>query len=286
MSKSLNTLFVMFFLAISAHAELQCEILKGCLRETQSFAAEINRPAWVYKLESQGLKCKKDKAVFECVGKTKCSPQAVHFYGGEKLAAPKQMHVHFHGHNITGEGAKALALHYDTATGNGDFAKFLRDSGTSDTLLIVPESTGKVDTYTALTATADSTSNFFKCLRDVSADSMTKLSLSSHSGSDRILDQIFRFQKDLTKISDFDIKGIGLFDSLYSARPQLYALKQKSDFPFWNAYVAGGSTQSQQNLLQRVPASKNFKDMPLTRTGHMEAMKNGDFAGFLKAVGN
>lgn len=285
MLKSLGPLFLMFFLAVPADANSPCEILKNCIRETQNFAAEINRPAWVYKLESEGLSCKKNNSIFECVGKTKCSPEPVHFFGAEKLLAPKQMHLHFHGHNITGDGASARSLHFDTKTGNGDFAQFLKDSG-AQTLLIVPESRGKVDTFAQLTRSPDSTTDFFKCLRDVSTNTLSKISLSSHSGSDRILNQIFSFHKDSTHIAEMEIKGVGLFDSLYAARTQLYSLKQSSKFPFWNAYVAGGSTQQHQNQLQRVPASPNYRDLPLKSTQHMEALKNGNFSGFLKAVSN
>jgi hypothetical protein len=88
-------------------------------------------------------------------------------------------------------------------------------------------------------------------------------------------------------VAGLTLKGLGLFDSLYEQqekRAGLFSLKQNSNYPFWNVYLKGGSTQRNQNVLSQVPASASYKEFALQNTEHMEALKKGNFSGFLKAV--
>jgi hypothetical protein len=163
-------------------------------------------------------------------------PLPIHIFIPKKidLSLKINLNIHFHGHNLPGYN------HFNKSY--GDYGQYLSESD-SNSILVIPESSGKCETYDNFLAIEN---NFLMLFYDISKQiqyPLSQLSFSGHSGAFRILRKIFSF-KNLESKLNLKIAGVALFDALYGEvnAIELFTeqkIKNNRPFLFYCAYVSG-----------------------------------------------
>lgn len=178
-----------------------------------------------------------------CLSKVAGYPRPVHLYIPKNLdrSRPVNMNIHFHGFNLEGHD------HFDKSY--GDYGKYLAMSK-HNTVLIIPESTGKCETYDSFFSSSKNTFSFLENSKKLfSPVVVSSLSFSGHSGAFKVLDTIFSYPK-LEEVSKMPVTGVALFDATYGPTVNIESfavkkLKEGKSFLFYDSYLAGrgGSTE-------------------------------------------
>jgi hypothetical protein len=210
-----------------------------------------------------------------CINKISNYPNPVHFYYPKKSIEITHVNIHFHGHNI--EGFDHLK----------NFGEMLVQSELNS-ILVVPESIGKCETYDGFFKSKVNGINFLKDVIALNNIQLSTLSFSGHSGAYRVLRTLFAYE-DLEKNIGLKLIGVGLFDATYSEVDSIvnFGLKNK-DFIFYNSFVDGekGTADEISRLLQK----KNFYFFPVESNSatvlfqHFDIINTFGIRNFLKLL--
>ncbi len=173
---------------------------------------------------------------------------------------------------------------------NGNYAQMLEQSK-SQSILIVPESRGKVLTYKKDFATAAQWSKWIQGVESrLGLDTKLPMTLSGHSGADAILSSIGSFCTAHTWDCS-RVKSLGLFDANYGeirngglvGRDGLKSLVSFTERNQGTIFIRDtedvGLAKVNKALVAGVNSSRlNVKTI---KTKHMAIMKDGDFSTFL-----
>lgn len=235
------------------------------------------------------ISCVLKKTVYECRGQVVGYSEPVRIYFKSDMKSPKGLNLHFHGHYDDAKGEKAW--NYPFGATNGDYAQMLAQSK-SQSILIIPESKGKVTTYKNDLGTGSLWSAWVRTLQDrMGVSSQLPISISGHSGADVVLNSIGNFCK--TKEWDCAyLKSMGLFDSNYGkvqngeliGRDGLKALAENIASRQGTIYVreaeTSGLTSANNALVKNI--NKDRVNMHAVKTDHMSIMRDGGFSQFLE----
>lgn len=248
------------------------------------------------KLKSQGFDCSTPAPSYErgvrCRGKVDGYPEAVNIFipsqYQEQASVP--IAVHFHGHNSSWCEKGTSACHFNMKNGDGDYGKFLTNSG-SNQLLVIPESQGHEDTYLSAFKKPEDFEKFLNGVKKgVGVTTWSSLSISSHSGGDVVINKLAQWYEGRSAGETLKkLHSVALFDSLYANRDGIAALpaamkKNDPNSRFLGSYVvgAGASTTAHMNWLRtKVPASSQWQYKEV-KTVHMSIMKDGGMDEYLK----
>ncbi len=218
--------------------------------------------------------------------KTPYYSEFLHFYIPQiKFSKNPSLLVHLHGFNLE---------NYDHFSKKfGDYGNYLLESK-ANSILVIPESRGKCETYNSFFQSEKRTEDFFsglkKTITALTSETTNSLILSGHSGAYKSLNQILIYKNIFQ-----DVKAIGLFDATYGDTGQIekWALengKENSDFIFYNAYVTGKKATAEEGSLKlakhlQIIDSPNIILLPITGVGetldqHFLISKNGSLKKF------
>lgn len=219
--------------------------------------------AMIQRLEKQGFVCTNqqdaDRSV-QCLGKVLDYPEKVRIYIPRNFK-PTQRSVSanyfFHGFR----SAQTFAINKNDTQNPSDFAAIYHEANNAESLLIIPESQGKCETYFKFNQ-----EGYFKKFNEeiakLTEQKIDTFKLSGHSGAYRVLD-------NLTKKSDIknQIRKILFLDSVYSDLPGVRNwLQESSQRRIKIAYVTGAEQST-------VAATEKFLNQSAAVTGQIEILK-------------
>lgn len=239
-------------------------------------------------LSNPNMTCELKTSVYECRGKIQGYSEPVRIYFKAKMTSPTALKIHFHGHYSDGEGVQAL--NYPFSATNGNYAQMLADSKTQS-VLVIPESRGKVKTYKQDLMAANKWSAFVTQVEmQTGIRSGLPISVSGHSGSDVMLNAIGKMCAD----KSWDcarIKSIGLFDANYGElvrgdvvgrdglKTLVKTVANNQGIIFIRDAKDIGLEGINRALTKSIP--QRAVDHRVVDTTHMAIMKDGGFSKFL-----
>lgn len=239
-------------------------------------------------LSNSNMNCELKGGVYQCRGKISGYSEPVRIYFKADMKAPSALKIHFHGHYNDEQGQKAW--NYPFSDKNGNYAQMLAESK-QQSILVVPESRGKVRTYINELLTAPKWSAFVTQLEtQMGINSKVPISVSGHSGSDVMLNSIGKICAD--KSWDCSrIKAMGLFDANYgqlvngelAGRDGLKNLVKTVAQNQGKIYIRDAKSVGLEaaNHVLTKGVSAATVDHRVVNTSHMAIMKDGDFSKFL-----
>jgi len=229
---------------------------------------------------------------YRCRGKLPSYPEAVNIFIPVQIQDISILALHFHGFNICGNSE----CHFNLLTGDGDYGKFLSRK-TNSTLLIIPESTGKIATYLNHFQNPESFDTFVLDIQKIlGITTFSRLKISSHSGSDKLMERFASWEVSPTNSTSSHflkkVYAVALFDSFYEYRKSFpmwisKLARENPNFYFLGSYVHNSSTDRQnafmymQWLQTALPESSQIQYIDV-RTTHFGIMKNGKMSEFLR----
>lgn len=246
-------------------------------------------------LSAKGFSCDRPAPSYErgvrCRGKLAGYPEAVNIFIPSQFEKKNSLPValHFHGHN-TGCERGTPECHFNVSNGDGDYGKFLTDSG-ANTLLVMPESQGRDDTFKNYFKKPQDLDHLMDAVKEtVGIQSWDSLSLSSHSGGDAVMERLARWYESGQKGALLQkLQSVALFDSLYADREgiALWPAAMKKENPssrFLGSYVVGPGASTVKHmkwLRARVPDTEQWQFREV-RSSHMAIMKEGGMSDYLR----
>jgi hypothetical protein len=253
---------------------------------------EISSDGLIQKLKAQDFSCHASgvhKNVQRCYGKIDGYPQGVLFFVPDHLDTQKTLNLvyHFHGFNIY-PGKNALETHFNEADGSGDFASWISE-GHLNGVVIAPTSVGHCTTFFHYFSDSGDTRQFFEGTQKLILGSLgktfadTKISLSSHSGSDTTLSYL---AKTLSESQKVQLSAIGLFDSMYAEHPTLESMIVKHHLKVYDSFLPNGSTRRHQNefINSLSDDSTQLTVVHVMDATHMTLMSKDQFTDFLEVL--
>jgi len=233
-------------------------------------------------------------AGFRCRGNMLTYPQPVNVFIPMRLdREPDTLAMHFHGFNVCGSSE----CHFDLATGNGNYGKFL-STYAKHSILVIPESTGSIETYLKHFKNASILDSFIaEIISMTQISNLQGIKISSHSGSYKMIYRFANWQlsENANEQSQFlkKTKAVGLFDSLYEKYPSIpiwiSSLAQAdSEFYFLGSYVHNSPIDRQSAFMYMkwletvLPANSQTTYLDIKNSSHFGIMKDGQMTEFLK----
>jgi len=200
----------------------------------------------------------KNDSFLHCVNKIDNYPRPVHFFYPNNLKTDESvnLNLHFQGYNIEG---------YDPIKNFGN----LLVQSSSNTIVVVPESLGKDETYNSFFANRLDGTNFITDVIKKNSFGIDTLSFSGHSGAFQVLRTIFSYKNLVTNLK-IPIIGVGLFDATYSNIDSItdYAVNH-DNFIFFDSYIIGEKGSASKISIQlkdEFQDRKNFIFHPVNST--------------------
>jgi hypothetical protein len=248
--------------------------------------------AIVKELTDRGFSCHPSgagKNVQRCLGRIDDYPESVLFFVPDVLTDTKIFNLvyHFHGYNIY-PGQGPLETHFNETDGSGDFASWI-DKGHLNGVVVAPLSRGHCTTFFEYFSGHQATRAFFEETQKIIFASSNvnfqnvKLSLSSHSGSDKTLSYI----ADTLPSEQFEkLHAMGFFDSMYGHHEGLVDTISEHHLKVFDSFLVNGTTARYQNWF-----IENLRDSHIDPTvvrvsnaTHMTLMSKDQFSNFLSML--
>lgn len=239
-------------------------------------------------LSNLGMTCVLKVGVYQCRGKISGYSEPVRVYFKTDMKAPTALKIHFHGHYNDEQGE--AAWNYPFSDKYGNYSQMLAESKQQN-ILVIPESRGKVRTYTNELLTSQQWSAFVTQIEtQMGISSKIPISVSGHSGSDVMLNAIGKMCADKSWECS-RIKSVGLFDANYGqlvngelvGRDGLKSLVKAIALNQGKIYIRDAKSvglEAANNALTK-GVSTSAVDHRVVTTSHMAIMKDGDFSKFL-----
>ena len=212
---------------------------------------------------ASGFSCQKivekNDLFLHCLNNVKNYPRPLHFYYPNNLDTSESvnLNLHFQGYNING---------FDPIK---NFGNLLVQSGLNS-ILVVPESLGRCETYNDFFPSKQNGIGFIKSIVNMNNFKINTLSFSGHSGAYQALRSVFSYSH-LSSELDQEIIGAGLFDATYSNVDSIINFTNNhSDFVFFDAYIIGAKGSASRisiELKNEYEGSNNFYFYPVDSTG-------------------
>lgn len=149
---------------------------------------------------------------FRCQGRIQYYPKLINIFIPERFNPSKDYSLlyHFHGFYLDPQQNP-----FNLEGGDGDFPQMITESQTS-TLIVVPESTGRCDTYDSYFTSPEKTELFFLQVRNLLPGDPQQIMISGHSGADSLLGQLGLWASQRKVGTLGAVMGVASFDSLYN----------------------------------------------------------------------
>ena len=256
--------------------------------DSSSMAAKL-----VFNLSHKNFNCvlTSMESGYRCRGKLPIYPEPLNVFVPLQIQSVSILALHFHGFNICGSSE----CHFNLKNGDGDYGKFLSQKS-RQTLLVIPESAGKITTYLNYFQSPQIFDAFVQEIQiALGISNFTQLKISSHSGSDKIMERLASWEISTQLLPSQCLKkvqAIALFDSFYEYRKSFPVwikklTKENPDFYFLGSYVHNSPTDRQnaymymQWLQTILPATSQIHYFDI-RSTHFGIMKDGEMSEFLR----
>lgn len=243
--------------------------------------------ALMSRFEKQGFVCTNQQDLnrsIQCSGKNLDYPENVRIYiprNFEQDPAGMTANYFFHGFR----SGQTFAINKSDTKNPSDFAAILHEANSPKTLLIIPESQGKCETYFKFNQEGYF-KKFHSAIETIVGKKIETIKLSGHSGAYRVLD-------NLTKKQDIknQIQKILFLDSVYSDLPGVRSwLQENNQRRIKIAYVTGAEQSTvaatEKFLSQSTSVANQIQTQKIPSNSgggaHMQAIRSGGLSEFLK----
>lgn len=293
----ITQLLVSFFLAQSWAAD-SCQNKSGQLSKLPVECDEAARQAQI--LEHQGFDCStpspSNERGYRCRGAISGYPLPINIFipASYQSSPSTPIALHFHGHSpdcsqikdeVKKEKCDPSAKVHFTSGESTNYGSFATKAGFKG-LFVMPESIGKDDTFKQFFTKQEKLNSFLKQVQEKAGlNSISSLSISSHSGGDTVINQISNWYNNEPRGEYLGkLKAVGLFDSLYKisehSRDGIKDLP--GDLYLYSALVKGGSTQKHNDWLKaNARAKEKWIFQEEKNATHMGMLKDGRMEKFL-----
>jgi hypothetical protein len=274
-------------------------ISNNCDTCTTEISTQSDTDKIISHLKSKNFKCDfytaSDARGPRCQGSIKDYPQPINIFIAPHFNATAPLTIAYHFHGWWTGGASPV-----TGT-EGDYGKFIAESG-KNTILVIPESTGKNTIYRSVFTTAAKTTSFLNHVDELLngagdiVNANTARTISGHSAASVTLASIGTWVS-AGSIPPFDnLIGVALLDTAYSYNDGLVAYMKgicaNNPATYYISYNPNDGSSSKkaanEKIYKNIQAAKNCGQAQLIytpdkATSHVNFPKN-HYSEFLKAA--
>ena len=271
---------------------------QNCAREPQintndikkiSSACSVSEDAqkMIERFEKNGFSCthgEDESRALQCTGKVIGYPENVRVYFSPDYKESKKKvsaNYFFHGFR----SAQTFSVNKNDTKNPSDFAAQFKEALNTESILIIPESQGRCETYGQFFQDG-AFKKFHDEVSKIASIKFDAIKLAGHSGAYRVLDQIIKKTEIKSKV-----KKILFLDSIYGDLPGVKSwLKESAANKIKVAYVVGAEQSTVKPTEKFFSETAGFKDqmeiLQIQSTGlggaHMQAIRSGGLVDFLK----